>query len=716
MSASAKMDAYLTGKPNHIFDDFPHDYYTPPLDEGRSRALSQVTMAFATLGAMLGDHKGVYLACAISSGMRGAAVVEQVKGKFIEADIRPTTVKLGEFAGSEYVSQQVFKPNIDKNMAMIPLARQHFPDQLVIAPAGLEAFVHVTAKQPAFSRGQRWEEEDYRAWWFPVIDHHINTLVISSDLNFSRVGTEEIMRGTLVQAGLIPARPKADMAVVDIAGNPVTLADRAETIADYLRWAAPRGHDVGISATALTRLCYLSDQIEAARQGEESVIDYGKINKALKKRTPVELEKIAAIKASMGPFIADYAAGQLNPVDLPPDYVADFLAGKPGVPMAEAMDSMKPFQAVLETIELMTPLPFQRMNALPGRQYQHDGDYFGPSRRAAIFDDHLYQQATTERERVTLSFVMAAAETAMPPASADHVTFVIADAKTGPASVSGASVSEIENLAELPGVQGRDFAKIDKKNRQLAQQTIQNIRQQNKNKLVYSSFDVRQIADSVASVPEAVVAPGPARLGPAARTAFRHALMDRNVNRVVALPGWQASADGVQDMVRATLIQVGAVPRQPGHQYDMAIFDHQGKPLTLTDRIRTLADFVVPALEKNIAVPEQALGLARLIQIHDYIVDPVYRRQAPFHLVVQALDPTLGGVLHNVDQQQQVQQIRQTAAPLLEQAAHLWHPDRVQDLPEQYSHAITTAKGIQQWQTQRRSGESIRYQPTRPSA
>jgi len=709
-----RLQPYFSGQTHQIFDDFPHDYYAQPMrHETSSRSKAQVTMAFDVLGAMLGGNKGVYLACAISSGMRGAMIVEQVKEKFIEAGIRPTTVKLAEFAGSSYVSDQIFKPNTDQNMAYIAPAQQLFPDKLVIAPAGLEAFVHVTARQPAFSRGQRWEEDDYRAWWFPVIDLHINTLIINRDLNFSRVGTEEIMRCTLIQAGLSPARPKADMAVVDKNGANVSLADRAETIADYLRWAAPRGHDVVIAATALTRLCYLSDQIEAARSGEDSVITYQKLNKVLKKRPREDVEKIAAIKASMGPFLAHYCPDQINQAQMPQTWLNDFLAGVPTITMATKLDEMKPFVAK-QNAQI---IPFSRLTSAAdhGRLYLQDGDYFGQTRQSDLFEDDLYHRATTERERVILSFVMAAAETALPPASTSQMVFVVADAKTGPAAMGHSSGPDVSNLAELPGTLGQDFARIEKKNRQITTQMARDLRLQNSDRLVITSFDLRSMVDAVASVPQAVVAPGPDRLGPSARTALRHSLIDRNVNRMVLMPGWQASPDNVQDVVRATLIQLGVVPRSPGHQYDMVIYNHHGHEMTLADRIKSLADFVIPALQKDVAVPEQALGLARLLQIHDWLVDPSYRRQAPVELNVQAMDPSLTGITHDKDQQQLVQIIRPIARPLLLAAARHWQPDRVAQLDRDYFEAIPRSDAVKEWQSTRRSGAEIRYKPNRPS-
>ena len=374
---------------------------------------------------------------------------------------------------------------------------------------------------------------------------------------------------------------------------------------------------------------------------------------------------------------------------------------------------MKPFVAK-QNAEI---IPFSRLTSAAdhGRLYLQDGDYFGQTRQSDLFEDDLYHRATTERERVILSFVMAASETALPPASTNQMVFVVADAKTGPAAMGHSSGPDVSNLAELPGTLGQDFARIEKKNRQITTQMAQDLRRQNADRLVITSFDLRSVVDAVASVPKAVVAPGPDRLGPSARTALRHSLIDRNVNRMVLMPGWQASPDNVQDIVRATLIQLGVVPRSPGHQYDMVIYNHHGHEMTLADRIKSLADFVIPALQKDVAVPEQALGLARLLQIHDWLVDPSYRRQAPVELNVQAMAPSLTGIMHDKDQQQLVQIIRPIARPLLLAAARHWQPDRVAHLDRDYFEAIPRSDAVREWQTTRRSGAEIRYQPNRSS-
>lgn len=705
---------YFNNARPRIFDDFPHEYFAEPLDDARKRTRDQVSMAFASLNGVMGDQKGVYLACAISSGVHGSMLAEQFRDKFHESGTRPTTVKMAEYIGTEYVTSQVFKPNTDKNLALIDTARQQFPDRIVIAPAGLEAFVHVISQHPGFSRRQSWQEDDYRAWWFPVIDHHIDTLVISSDLNYSRVGTEEIMRATLIQAGLCPDRPESDMRVVNLEGKPVSLFERAETIADYVRWAAPKGHDVGPAVTNFVRLAYLSDKIEAARTGEINVIDLQDIHPDLQDRQGREIQAMNDLAARMGPFINQYCADQVNTKDMPAPWLKRFLGGVPGIAPDQPTYDIKPFDDGILSVTHNTNFRARNRQTSGSRRYLLAGGYFDDDSKSSLFEDDLYGRQTSERERAILNFLMAASETAVPALVPDQVTLVVGDAKTSQAITSHPAAENIDILAELPGVLGAEYRQAALQARTDAKIVKLKAAAEIPGSVVVTSHDMRSVFDAVADMPDGVVAPGHALVGPAGRTAFRHKFIDRSVNHLVMMPGWAASPDNCQDMVRGTLIQLGLVPRQGRDDYDMLISDHTGKPMNLHDRIKAISDFVLPNLEKNIQVPEQSLALARMMEIHDLLVDPDYRRRKNISLSIQSMDPSLTGFLQDHSQVNALKALRSETLPILVKAAKDWDPSRLDGLHESYAFAAPIQEGLVKWRRRQEYGNDNIYRPGRP--
>jgi len=341
----AIMDRFFNGKKKYIYDDFPHEYFHEQGSEYKERAMAQVRTAFAAVKSALGERKGIYLPCAITGGIEGHKLAYTFRAKFAEAGQPLTTVKLSEYTGGDLVSERVAGPNTDKNLTLSRDAMQMYPKDTVIAPAGLQAMVHSFGANPGFSRGQKWEEEDYMGLWFPVMTHFIDKQVLRGDWNFSRGANWEIMFGASVQAGLVPERPKADMNVVNDKGRDVTLYERIEAVSNFVRWGADKGFDLRVPTTTLARLIHMSDQIEAAKAGEESVIDPKRLHRSLKKRSPEELAKVEQLKAEIGPFIAKNLADQLDASGLGDKWVKDLFAGKPGVPMATPLQEAIPFDS-----------------------------------------------------------------------------------------------------------------------------------------------------------------------------------------------------------------------------------------------------------------------------------------------------------------------------------------------------------------------------------
>ena len=655
-SADEIMEYFFDGKKKYIYDDFPHQYFADKGSEYKDRARAQIAMAFGAVKASTGGQQGNYVLCSISGGMRGHELAYIHRAKFEEAGDKLTTVKLGEYAGSDIVAQQVYGPNTDRNLALTRDVMRHYPEEIAIAPAGLQAMVHQFGANPGFSRGQKWEEEDYMGLWFMVKHYFEKRQPLSGDPNFSRGANWELMYGASVQAGVVPGRDANSMEVVDGKGKNVNLFRRMEAVANYVRWAAPKGFDVSVGATTLVRLMHMSDQIQDAKAGKESVIDLDNLHPVMKKRAKRELAQVERLKAQMGPFLAEHCADQIDTSDLGDKWVKDLMAGKKGVKPATELAEQIPFDD-WGTKQNKGDFAGFESQARDIHVYRLKGDYFGEDTHSALFEDDIYSRLN-ERERLILPFLIAASETALPPAAKPHVALVLGDPKTGSAAIEAATQADLEDIAELPGVAGKDFPKIAAKNVREIERTTKNLRDRFKVGIVRSTSEFDEMFETAGQNGRGVIAPGPNKVGSAGRVAFRNKMLDRQVDRVVAMDGWERSPSYVQHMVRATLIQSGLVPRDSGSGQDFVVYDQRGQEMTLGDRIKPLAQFVETAIQNDVAVPEQSLALARLIELYDRQVDPTYRKRAGVDVSAQISHPAVTSHLRDNVERQELQAIR----------------------------------------------------------
>ncbi|MEO0392094.1 MAG: hypothetical protein AAF213_02475 [Pseudomonadota bacterium] len=710
------MDHFFDGKKKYIYDDFPHKYFAEKGSEYKDRARAQIAMAFGAVKASTGGQQGNYVLCSISGGIEGHRLAYIHKDKFKEAGEKLSTVKLGEFAGSDIVAQRVYGPNTVRNLALTRDVQRAYPEEIAIAPAGLQAMVHQFGASPGFSRGQKWEEEDYMGLWFMVKQYFEKRQPLSGDPNFSRGANWELMYGASVQAGVVPGRDAKGMDVVDGKGRDVNLYRRMKAVSDYVRWAAPKGFDVSVGATTLVRLMHMSDQIQAAKAGKDSVIDLGNLHPVMRKRTKTELQQVAKLKAQMGPFLAKHAADQIDTSDLGDEWVEELMAGDPKVRPATERKEQIAFDdwGTQQSRRAFAGFDDQARDI---HVYDLKGDYFDPSSHSVLFEDDHFSRLT-ERERLILPFLIAASETALPPAAKPHVALVLGDPKTGAVAIEAAAEAGLDDIAELPGYSGKDFAAIAADNVRDMQRVTQKLRRQFNIGIIRSSAEFDEMFDVAGKHGDGVIAPGANKVGSEARVAFRNKMLDRQVDRVVAMDGWEMSGSYVQHMVRATLIQSGLVPRQSGSGQDFVVYDQRGQEMSLADRIKPLAKFVETAIQNDVAVPEQSLALARLFELYDRQVDPTYSKRKGVEISAQVAHPAVTTHLRDDKERQALKEIRDRVRPLLiEHASGYIDQKRIGDLNEDYQRARDQWLARSKAATARTPGASTIYstgnRPTR---
>ncbi|MBV6631431.1 MAG: hypothetical protein KI792_00210 [Alphaproteobacteria bacterium] len=715
-SADEIMDYFFDGKKKYIYDDFPHSYFDEQGSDYKERARAQIRMAFGAVKASTGGQMGNYVLCSISGGIEGHRLAYVHKDKFDEAGDKLTTVKLGEYAGGDIVAERVYGPNTDKNLALSRDVMNQYPDQIAIAPAGLQAMVHQFGANSGFSRGQKWEEEDYMALWFPVKHYFESQQPLAGDPNFSRGANWELMYGASVQAGLVPGRDANSMDVVDGNRRQVSLFRRMEAISNYVRWAAPKGFDVSVGATTLVRLMHMSDQIEAAKEGRPSLIDTDNLHPSLAKRAQKELKAVARLKAQMGPFLKEHAADQIDWEDLGDKWQANLLTGKKGVKPATELDEQIPFDD-WGTKKARTAFAGFKTDTTDIHVYRLKGDYFGSDTHSMLFEDDTYNRRLNERERLILPFLLAASETALPPASKPKVALVLGDPKTGNAAMDAAEIEGIENIAELPGAKGKDFNAIARRNVSDLGRLTEMLRKKFDVGIVRSTAEFDQMFETGGKNGEGVIAPGPDKVGSEARVAFRNKMIDRSVDRLVVMDGWEQSPSYVQHMVRATLVQSGLVPRDTGSGQDFMVFDQRGNELSLADRIKTLSAFVERAIDNDVEVPHQSLALARMLELFDRQVDPNYRSRKGVEVSAQVAHPSVTTHIRDGQERDDIKEIRDRVRPkLIDHASRGFSDHQVKDLNEDYWKARQRVVARDQLETRRRPGQGTILSPGRPTA
>ena len=713
-SADEIMNYFFNGKKKYIYDDFPHAYFAEKGSEYKQRAAHQIAMAFASVKASTGGQQGQYVLCSISGGMRGHELAYIHKSKFEEAGNKLTTVKLGEYAGNDIVAQEVYGPNTARNLALSREAQRHYPQEIAIAPAGLQAMVHQFGANPGFSRGQKWEEEDYMGLWFMVKHYFESRQPLAGDPNFSRGANWELMYGASVQAGVVPGRDAKSMDVVDGKGRDVDLFRRMEAVSNYVRWAAPKGFDVSVGATTLVRLMHMSDQIEDAKAGKDSIIDTKNLHPSMKKRRKTELEKVERLKAQMGPFLAQHCADQIDTSDLGDDWMKTLLAGKPDVRPARELDKQIPFDdfGVKKDRKAFGGFEDQARDI---HVYDLKGDYFSPDGHSTLFEDDTYSRLD-QRDRLILPFLIAASETALPPADKPHVALVLGDPKTGSSALKAADELGVD-IAELPGALGPDFKRVTRKNVDEMQRLTEKLRRQFKVGIVRSSAEYDEMFDIAGKHGDGVLSPGPDKVSSAGRVAFRNKMIDRQVDRVVAMDGWEQSASYVQHMVRATVIQAGLM--KPGNRsdQDFVVYDQRGKEMTLGDRIKQLDKFVTHALDEQMEAGEHYLAMARMLELYDRQVDPNYQKRQGVEISAQVGHPAVNSHLIDSKEKAEIQEIRDRLRPrLIAEGARYMDQTRIGDLNIDYQRARNIQVTRDDARTARpRNGHST-YKPRRPYA
>ncbi len=228
-----------------IFDDDQFSDCTPAEQAQMRFALSWLETTMFPHGTL-----GVYAPGPVTGGQIAYDVAAEIGVK----NIAELPAKLG----ADEFFKRVIQPNIERALLRGRFVQEDlFPEKPVINPIGAEGSVRVL-KMPEFSAdGKKWGQKAFMGTWLKVIDRRIDTMVLDNDWSLSNGSIEEVTHASIIQAGLRPCRPDADMSIVNMKGRPVSLYKRALAVSEAVKYGLSNGFEVPVPATSLARLFHI---------------------------------------------------------------------------------------------------------------------------------------------------------------------------------------------------------------------------------------------------------------------------------------------------------------------------------------------------------------------------------------------------------------------------------------------------------------------------
>lgn len=669
-------------------NDHGKDHFDHMVHPETARTRACVSVEWVAFSEIAQDIPMTYVPCGISSGLRVHEELDKKNRSNAQVpDYEPerSSYKANEALGSD-IHGRVMELNKGDTMRRGRIISRMRPDAMIILPPIREGSVRAL-KDHAFAGGQRYEEEEFMALWYPVIDR-CRDMCLDGDWNFSRNSIWEMMRGVLIQAGQLPSRPKADMEVFDLQGHPVSLLQRTEKVIEMLKYQLGKGFEAREAASALAQIFSLDDDIRACKVPGEGA----SLHPVLKHRPPEELKAMDALKEQFKPIILAHCAHYMRLDDLP----AEYHAAVKRKPRALTKEQQAYFKAFADDVsgrqyEILSVKPSRGQMATladkgqpPQRMYDSHERFFEKRAQARMFEDDLYGKLS-EWERLALPFAIGATEIGLYPVDHPMATMVLTDLKRGKEGFARAQQIGVQDMNEFAGAMGRDTAEVISHNMQQAEALKAELKKAHPGTVIVNTLSFLRIADTIEHFRKFgepgkrsqrfIAADGATETSPQMRLALQMKYLDRNVDRAVFQEGWEHSNDLVQLRVRARLIQAGLIERPAGAQAGMHVFSaaDPNTPETLLEDITLLTKEVERAAAANVRAPEQALALMRLIALHELLVAPSLQ-ETGHKTTREVINPLTADESLTCYDRQEARTITEEAKTVLKEKAVLWIP------------------------------------------
>lgn len=660
-----------------------------------ARPESEVIKHLVALGTavLLNRYRGLglwYKPESITSGLLAHEVADGInQGRRAAGrdDLIPSTYDLGSRIGKDRLRHEVIDPNRFVNLMRSHHAQKLMPYVYLVVPLMLESAVRELVNNPALSGMQEYEEEAFMLEWRMVI-RHCRGMLVDGDPRFSRNSIWEVVEGVLIQAGLMPPRPEADMDILDANLRPMTLLDHARDMAECLRYQLGKEFEPREAASALAMLRTIDVMLRANDPR------LARANAALCDRPPVELAAMDDLYEEIDPLICAYAAGWLrDPDDLLPLYGAAYYAARKremktgdlhrplsaGVrrEMKKYADDVVKRKGAIIRGKLSDENRFLSNNILTPNQRRFDPGNapFAPCWRAVMFEDKLFDRLQAW-EQAVLPFIIGYAEAVQYPAEEPVATMIIADLKGGEAAAQAAAERGVTDINELHGVMGRSARMIERASRAWIEKTEHDLINDRPHRVFISTLDLLHDAKLIdmfrKACPNFIMARGSNATSALFRLVYAMKTLERNADEAVFQKGWEHRDYTVQLRVHARLIQAGLIDRPVTGGVALQVYTGGNK--NVQDSMLVDVSVLTHKLEECAAAgaraPEQALALIRLLALDDLIVDTRLGEGAV------RIDPHAGCVSWMDYDSDAFLKIRARAMDVLAARPELWAVDR----------------------------------------
>lgn len=484
----------------------------------------------------------------------------------------------------------------------------------------------------------------------------------TSDWANSRNSILEMYRGNLIRLGLHPLRPdaKMDMRIYDTDTHSLYQARLVDcikpAIQNVLRWT-PQGIAAEEACRTVARIFNLHRMRTDPDFNAEQIapLELDKLDPVIAKPSKDEIQEMDRLIDEVEPFLLRYCAHLIRPEGLPESYayVKDIFpiqANDIGEKSLEWQRKTIPVADVRKLWALTLPRDFKPEDACPNpdkkpyaphrRSHDLEGSPFDKKWESVLWEDNPYR-TLSEMEQDLARLLIGVLETGLLPLNAPDFHGIVHDSKRGTIATDRAKKEHLDDVALLSGHLGKTFsAEVKQPNLQIALDKIDELRHStNPPSAAFGTPVVSAISEAVHSIWHRLPGPGK-RPGSDFRLAIAMKMMDRNETTVSFQDGWQTSEDSARLMLRATLIELEQIDRPFEGKGEIKPMDYSGNYISFRDRYEALRQHVVdltnsPRIQKlredgdaagleNTGIRHITVALARMMEIHDAFVDPVF--------------------------------------------------------------------------------------------
>ncbi|MCD8570566.1 MAG: hypothetical protein LRY76_03390 [Alphaproteobacteria bacterium] len=176
--------------------------------------------------------------------------------------------------------------------------------------------------------------------------------------------------------------------------------------------------------------------------------------------------------------------------------------------------------------------------------------------------------------------------------------------------------------------------------------------------------------------------------------------------------GWQYSSERAEEVVFATLIQMGLVDRGRMDRHNLLVTDEKDNPLGLYDRVKPLADVLRDAAKTGVPAGRHAVALAQLFTLHEQMTETAWHKHNGPNLGINPgrIDKSLMNYRSSPDRQKMEALYAEIKPLILSVFVDMFTKADLEGLPQEYRDAWNVEKGLLDYKTGKEASPFILIQ------